>query len=122
MPLITPEQKEADPNWYDHLKVGDYFHTGNPTKCGICGCESDFFEIVAWMGMGRKMHLICPGNKINSKLHQKIDRKRDFLLKDVLPPRAAGELKHEIAAMIAQIQTEVRVAARQKSNSPILRL
>lgn len=112
MPLITPEQKKLDPDWYDHLKAGDYFHTENPVKCGVCGCESDYWEIVRWMGIGTKLVLICPGNKVNRELHQKIDRKKELLYKDVLPASATKELELEITGMMAQIQAEVAVAAK----------
>jgi len=75
MPLITSEQKELDPDWYDNLKPGDYFHTGNPVTCGICGCQSDYWELVRWM-VATKLHLICPGNKVDRELHMKIDEKK----------------------------------------------
>jgi hypothetical protein len=112
MPLITAEQKSLDPNWYDHVRPGDYFHTGNPSRCGICGCATDFFEIVRWMGGYPKLHMLCPGNQVNSELHQRIDRKKDFLRKDVLPANSVSELKREIASMIIRLHTEVAAAGK----------
>jgi hypothetical protein len=112
MSLITQEQKERDPDWWDHLKPGDCFHAGDPSRCGVCGCESDYYEIVRWMGIGTKLHLICPGNKANRELHQKIDRKRELLYRDNLPPSATRELKVEIVQMINLINAQALSAAK----------
>jgi len=57
--------------------------------------------------IGTKLHLLCPGNKLNSDLHQKIDRKKELLYKDVLPASANDELKREIVQLKAQLQAEV---------------
>ena len=111
MRLITSDQMKLDPNWYDHLKPGDTFHTGNPTRCGICGCESDYWEIVRWM-IGTKLFLICPGNKVNRALHQKIEAKQDLWYKGVLPPSANDELKREIARLTTRLQYEAAAAER----------
>lgn len=110
MPLITKEQKQKDPNWYDHVKPGDWFHTGNPARCGICGCESDLWEIVLWMGIVPKLHLLCPGNEVNRDLHQRIDQKKDLLCQGALPASAARELRLEIIQMINHINAQVLTA------------
>ena len=118
MPLITSEQKELETDWYDHLKPGDYFHTGNPVTCGICGCQSDYLELVRWM-VATKLHLICPGHKIDRELHMKIDRKKDLLYEDALPDSALEEVAIEIIRMRAQIRE--KALDRKYNNSQLLK-
>ena len=105
MPPIASDQKELHPDWYDNLKPGDYFHTGNPVTCGIFGCQSDYWELVRWM-VATKLHLICLGNKVDRELHMKIDRKKDLLYEDALPNSALEEVAIEIIRMKTQIQAK----------------
>ncbi len=97
MPFITSEQKELDPDWYDNLKPGDYFRTGNPVICGICGCPSDYWELVRWM-------------------HMKIDRKKDLLYEDALPDSALEKVAIEIIRMRVQIQAKALGKPRMAAN------
>ena len=62
-----------------------------------------------------KLHLICPGNKVDRELHMKIDRK-DLLYEDALPDSALEEMAIEIIRMRVQIQAKAlgnpRMAAK----------
>jgi len=63
-----------------------------------------------------KLHLICPGNKVDWELHMKIDRKKDLLYEDALPDSALEEVAIEIIRMRVQIQAKAlgnpRMAAK----------
>jgi hypothetical protein len=115
MPYITDKQKKLDPNWYDHLKPSDTFHSENPIKCGVCSCESDFYEVVRWIVV-TKLHLVCPGSKVNRELHDKIDRKKDLYYEGTLPGSLQQELRREIIQMKKDIQMQV-AAVMQASAS-----
>lgn len=111
MPYISDGQKKLDPNWYDHLKLGDTFHSENPTKCGVCGCESDYYEVVRWIVI-TKLHLVCPGSQVNRELHDKIDRKEDLYYADELPVNIQQELRREIIWMKTELQAQVAASTR----------
>ncbi len=110
VPYITAEMKTKDPDWWDHLKIGDTFHDENPVACGVCGCESDYYGIGSWMGYP-KLHLICPGHKANVDLHEKIDRKKEFLYKDELPASVLEELALEVMQLKSRIRAQAAAQA-----------
>ncbi|MCI0563299.1 MAG: hypothetical protein MN733_32885 [Nitrososphaera sp.] len=114
MPLPNNKDTTGTTDWWSHLQPGDMFHTGNPDKCGVCGCESDYWVLAkgSWF-IGPR--LICPGSRRNRSLHEKIERKKNLLFKDELPPTVTGDLRHEIAHLIAQIHAEVAASAVERT-------
>ena len=68
-----------------------------------------------WMVV-TKLHLICPGNKVDRDLHMKIDRKKDLLYEDALPNSALEEVAIEIIRMRVQIQAKALGKPRMAAN------